>query len=257
VKVAICELPNGLVVGDRAWIELKLGLARQSVDLLLLNEMPFGAWLAAAETYDPAAAARSVETHEAALAAIRDMPCAVLGSRPVPGPDKLSNEAFLVAHGSYRCVHHKHYFPQEPGFCERTWFAPQRQGFDVVEHAGLRIGVLVCTEVMFTEWARAYRRQGAQLIVVPRASGVSVQQWHVAAAMAAVSSGCYVLSSNRQTGAEPAAQPFGGRGFAFSPAGELIAETSRDCPLVTVDIDVERVRKAQANYPCYVSELDC
>lgn len=255
MKIAICELQHRLAVGDRAWNDMEAELARQPPDILLLNEMPFGEWLAASDTCDPAAAARSVELHDAALQAMRRLPCAVLGSRPVPGPGKLSNEAFLMADGNYRAVHHKHYFPQEPGFHEDSWFAPQRRGFEVVDHGELRIGVLLCTELMFTEWARAYRRQGAHVIVAPRASGVSVHQWHAAAAMAAICSGCYVLSSNRRGGSEPSSPAFGGRGFAFSPAGEFIAETSAISPLVTIDIDLQQVREAQANYPCYVKEL--
>lgn len=255
MKIAICELPHRLAVGDRAWHDVEAELIRQTPELLLLNEMPFGEWLAADDTYDPAAAARSIEVHEAALPAIQRLPCAVLGSRPVPGPGKLSNEAFLMVEGNYRPIHHKHYFPQEPGFHEDSWFAPQLGGFDAVNHGELRIGVLLCTELMFTEWARAYRRQGAHVIVVPRASGVSVHQWHAAAAMAAISSGCYVLSSNRRSDSEPSMPTFGGRGFAFSPAGNLIAETSAATPLVTVDIDLQQVREAQANYPCYVKEL--
>lgn len=256
MKIAICELPHRLAVDDGAWRGMELALERQPVELLLLNEMPFGEWLAASDTCDPHAAAQSVEIHAAALPAIRRLPCAVLGSRPVPGPGKLSNEAFLMAEGNCRPVHHKHYFPQEPGFHEASWFASQRGGFDVVNHGELRIGVLLCTELMFTEWARAYRRQGAHVIVAPRASGVSVHQWHAAAAMAAISSGCYVLSSNRRGDPEPPSPAFGGRGFAFSPAGELIAETSAASPLVAIDIDLQQVREAQANYPCYVKELD-
>jgi N-carbamoylputrescine amidase len=63
------------------------------------------------------------------------------------------------------------------------------------------------------------------MIVVPRAAGRSLHRWHTAAAMAAIVSGCYVLSSNRVSG-DAAESTFGGRGFAFSAAGELIAETT-------------------------------
>lgn len=80
--------------------------------------------------------------------------------------------------------------------------------------------------------------------------------WNTAAAMAAAVSGCYVLSSNRvasRTGAEP---NFGGRGFAYSPTGELLAETSSSKPIASVDIDLARVAQAQEGYPCYVRELE-
>jgi N-carbamoylputrescine amidase len=53
-------------------------------------------------------------------------------------------------------------------------------------------------------------------------------------------------------GSEPR---FGGRGFAYSPTGELIGETSEAVPFLSVDIDKRRVAEAQRNYPCYVREL--
>lgn len=82
-----------------------------------------------------------------------------------------------MADGVYQPIHHKHYFPEEPGFYEDSWFAPQRLGFDAVAFRGQRIGVLLCTESMFTKWARHYRRQGAHAFVVPRASGTSLQYY--------------------------------------------------------------------------------
>jgi predicted amidohydrolase len=48
---------------------------------------------------------------------------------------------------------------------------------------------------------------------------------------------------------------FGGRGFVYSPTGELLAETSPSTPLVSIDIDVTRVAEAQSGYPCYVREI--
>jgi N-carbamoylputrescine amidase len=48
---------------------------------------------------------------------------------------------------------------------------------------------------------------------------------------------------------------FGGRGFVYSPTGELLAETSSSTPLVSIDVDVTRVAEAQSGYPCYVREL--
>ena len=210
--------------------------------------MPFGSWLATLDTFDPALAAASVRDHERALATLQEMPTAVLSSRPVPGPHKLSNEAFLIADGRYQAVHHKHFFPQERVFFEDAWFAPQRPGFDVVKHRGLRIGVLLCTELMFNEWARHYRRQGAHVIAVPRASGSS-RKWDTAAAMAAIVSGCYVLSSNRASPANNPNSNFAGRGFVYSPTGELLAETSPSTPLVSIEVDVTRVAEAQSAYP--------
>ena len=254
MKLSVCQLPDGLSPEHPEWVDLLRRIENDRPDIAVLNEMPFGAWVADRDTFDSNLAKAAVDMHEKAIPALERLPAAVLSSRPVPGPHKLSNEAFLIAGGVYQPIHHKHFFPEEPGFFEDTWFAPQRPGFEVVEHRGLRIGVLLCTELMFNEWARHYRRQGAHVIAVPRASGAS-HKWDIAAAMAAVVSGCYVVSSNRAPQANDAGSNFSGRGFAFSPSGELLGETSTSTPLVTIDIDLARVAEAQRSYPCYVREL--
>ena len=254
LKLSICQLPDGLSQEHPAWGDLLRSIEIDRPEIVVLNEMPFGPWIANRDTFDPNLAKAAVEAHERAIPALQRLPAAVLSSRPVPGPRKLSNEAFLIADGAYRPIHHKHCFPEEPGFFEDTWFAPQLPGFDVVEYRGLQIGVLLCTELMFNEWARHYRRQGAHVIAVPRASGAS-HKWDIAAAMAAVVSGCYVVSSNRAPQANDAGSNFSGRGFALSPSGELLGETSTSTPLVTIDIDLARVAEAQRSYPCYVREL--
>jgi len=254
LKLSVSQLPDGLSLDHPAWADLLRRIEIDRPDIAVLNEMPFGPWIANHETFDPALAKDSVEEHERALPVLLNMAVPVLSSRPVLGPQKLSNEAFLITGGRYQPIHHKHFFPQEPGFFEDAWFAPQLPGFNVIEHRGLKIGVLLCTELMFNEWARHYRRQGARVIVVPRASGAS-PKWYTAASMAAIVSGCYVLSSNRAPAENDQSSNFGGRGFAFSPAGELLAETSPSNPLVSIDIDLTLVDEAQRNYPCYVREL--
>ncbi len=255
LKLTVCELPTNLSPDHTAWADFARRIEHTQADLALLNEMPFGAWIAREPRFDADLAAASIEAHESALPALRQLPAAVIGSRPIRGRIKLCNEAFLLADGVYRPIHHKHYFPQEEGFFEETWFAPQRPGFDVTEYRGLRIGVLLCTELMFTEWARHYRRQGAHVIVSPRASGNSMRRWDVAARMAAIVSGCYVLSSNRVSHGANSGQHFGGHGFAYSPTGELLNETSEATPLLSVNIDVSLVAEAQRSYPCNVREL--
>lgn len=107
---------------------------------------------------------------------------------------------------------------------------------------------------MFNEWARSYRRQGAHLLVIPRASEQGFERWKTAAAMAAIVSGCYVVSANRvgKCGDE---LTFGGKGFAFSPDGSLISETSSDNPVVSFDLDFGFVENQQKQYPCYVREI--
>ena len=253
MRVAFCELPDGTVPGDANWAAFAAPVAAESPDLLVMNEMPFGPWLAATASYDVECAAASVETHAHAITALRALKAgAVLTSAPVPAGFNLANEAFLITPEGPRAIHQKHYFPDEPGFHEARWFTTARPGFEPVMVGDLVVGVLLCSELMFNEWARHYHRRGANLIAVPRATGTSHVRWKTAAAMAAIVSGCYVVSSNR-VGGEVG---FGGCGFAFAPSGELIAETNPEKPVCSIELDLAAVRRAQASYPCYIPELD-
>lgn len=254
MKVSFGELPTGLVPGDAPWRAAVDRLSVADPDLVVLNEMPFGPWLAASPRYSAAAAREAIALHEAGLAALSDLGRAtVVASRPIAGREVLRNEAFAWRAGDYRALHQKHYFPSEPGFYERSWFERPPTDFAVHDLGAVKVGVLLCTEVMFNEWARHYGRAGAQLILVPRASGTTVRTWQAALAMAAVVSGCYVVSSNR-VGVE-GEQTFGGRGFVYAPGGELLAATDAEHPIATIAVDPERVRQAQAGWPCDVPEL--
>ena len=253
MKACVCQLPDGLQADDPAWRDFAGFVESERPVITLLNEMPFGPWIARDETFRDESARASLAAHKDGLHAIQTLPTAAIGSRPIRGHHKLVNEAFLLFEGAYRSIHHKQYFPEESGFFEDTWFAATQSGFDVTEYDGVRIGVLLCTELMFTEWARHYRHQGAHLIVAPRASGTSMRHWHASARMAAIVSGCYVLSSNRVGGSAPT---FGGKGMIYSPTGNLLGMTSNKQPFLCADIDLALVADAQRKYPCNVREID-
>jgi N-carbamoylputrescine amidase len=255
MNIVICQLPDDLAPDSLSWDRFARRVERAQPDLTVLNEMPFGPWAAREAEFDDYLAAASIEAHDAAMPALRALPGAVIGTRPVRCRDRLANEAYLLADGECRAFHHKQYFPQEPGFFESTWFTAGRAGFEPVEHRGVRFGALLCTELMFNEWARHYRRRGAHVIVVPRAGGSNLARWHTAARMAAIVSGCYVLSSNRVSPRHDGHPRFGGVGFAYSPGGDLLQETSDEQPCISIRIDLDLVRRAQREYPCYVPEL--
>ena len=137
----------------------------------------------------------------------------VAGTRPGHSGQKRLNQAFLWTKSSgARIVHTKQYFPDEEGYYEKQWFQAGPRNFRVANFGGIRAVLLICTELMFNEHARRYGRKGANVILVPRAVGkTSLCQWLVAAKMAAIVSGAYVLSSNRR-GMDRRGQEFGGRG---------------------------------------------
>ncbi len=254
MRVGFVEWPEGLQPSGPEWTKLAEQVAGARLELLITNELPFGRWIAAGPAFDRNTAQDSVAIHEAGLAALTALPVPViLSSRPVWAGDRLANEAFALELGTSRALHRKRYFPAEPGWFETSWYAPGDGRFQATDVAGLRIGVLLCTDVMFNEHARGYGRQGAALIAIPRATGASVEMWQAAGKMTAIVSGAYVISSNR-VGLSPPGPVFGGGGFAYHPDGSLLATTTPADMLIVVEVEPRVSDRQRAAYPCYVAE---
>jgi N-carbamoylputrescine amidase len=150
--------------------------------------------------------------------------------------------------GGYQGVHDKFYLPDEEGFYERRWFDRSRRDFALAQIDDLAIGFLICTEVMFNEWARHYGRRGANVIAVPRASS-DHERWTLACCMAALVAGTFVISSNRADG-----NSFGGLGMIIGPDGDVLATTSRQTPFATANVDLLESARAKQTYPRDVLE---
>jgi len=236
------------------WSAVAADVTRCGPQVLITNEMPFGPWLAASPNFDVALARTSVRIHEDGVQALRALKVPIIiSSRPVIAGERLANEAFILEHGCFRFLHQKHFFPAEEGWFETEWFRTSKPGFEVMEIDGLRIGALLCTELMFNERARAYGKSGAHLIAVPRATGRSITPWKTAGAMAAIASGCYVVSSNR-VGSSSAGPTFGGGAYSFAPDGSLLSESNEDCSIVIFELDKALAEEQKSRYPVYVDE---
>jgi N-carbamoylputrescine amidase len=257
VRLTVLEAPPELSpVGDE-WERFARGARGARADLLLLNELPFGRWISAGPAATPDILHDSRARHAAGLERLAELGApVVLGTRPVDAGGRSTNEGFVwTAEEGLTGVHTKQFFPCEEGYWESRWFERGETHFRVADAGGVRVGFLICTEVMFTEWARHYGRSGAHLIVVPRAVGPeSLRRWRTALAMAAVASGCYVATSNR-AGRDSRGQEFGGRGWIFDPLGDLVAETSAEHPFASAELDLDLVETARRGYPCYVEDL--
>jgi N-carbamoylputrescine amidase len=257
LRIAFVEWPEDLSADHPRWSELKNCVAAARPDILLTNELPFGPWLASGEKFLRGAAEASIHAHERGLELLRELHLpAVISTRPVWNGKRLANEAFALENGAARALHRKQYFPSEPGWFESQWYVGGDSGFAAAEILGIKVGVLICTEAMFNEHARAYGKQRAALLVIPRASGENIGPWRIAGAMAALISGAYVVSSNR-VGRSPASPQFGGGGFAYAPQGQLLAMTSTANSVRTIELDPEASAAAQREYPCYVPERSC
>ena len=184
VRVAFVEWPESLSPNHPQWKDLKSSITAAHPDILVTNELPFGPWIAEGAEFSEEDARLSVSAHEEGLQALIDFDLpAVISSRPVWAGKRLANEAFVLENRIVRPLHRKQYFPNEPGWFESEWYAGDDSGFDVEEVLGMNIGVLLCTDAMFNERARAYGRHKAALIVIPRASGLDLDSWKIAGAI--------------------------------------------------------------------------
>lgn len=239
------------------WRDTVDAVVKESPDLLLMNEMPFGRWIAHQRQPDPVVLRESHRAHEAGNAGLAELGVpTVLSTRPCLVGGRSVNQAFVwTQRGGIAPLHTKQYFPDEEGFYEAHWWRPGRQRFDLGTAGALRIGFLICTDVQFLEHARAYGRAGAHLIAVPRAvTATTLDRWKTVMAAAAITSGCYVASSNRVGVDEVTGMEFGGGSWIFGPDGTVLAETTMERRVVCATIDTEVAEGAKKEYPNYVVE---
>lgn len=255
VRIAVAENDPQLLPGTKSWTRLIEDLNRVKPDIFLLNELPFGPWISTGSTFDHTVWKQSVADHEAGIAALEELGVKIiLGTRSVERGSRRCNEGFVwTLDNGVNAVHTKQHVPHtSPSYNETTWYEPDDLKFQIYQAGPLRVGFLICTDVMFNEHARQYGRDGVQLIVVPRAMPVeAVHMFDVALQMAAIVSGCYVASSNRN-GKDPAGGIFEGRGCIIDPLGRTVAQSSGYCRVVVHDISTEFIEWKQAIYPCDV-----
>jgi predicted amidohydrolase len=250
MKVTVCELPDERQAFASAWEEFVVYVREQQSDLVLLPELPFSAWFARTPQFDAQIWQRAQQEHDVMMNSLSTLaPAIVLGTRLIIEEERHFNRGFFwTPTEGYRGVHDKYYLPNEEDFYERGWFERNQRDFTLAHVQDMAIGFLICTEVMFTEWARYYGKQGANIIAVPRASS-NHERWMLASRMAAVASGAFVISSNRVDD-----RLFAGQGLVIGLNGEMLAATSRQIPFATVEIDLTDSTQAKHTYPRDVQE---
>ncbi|MFT8704488.1 carbon-nitrogen hydrolase family protein [Bifidobacterium aquikefiricola] len=250
--VGVLENIPELIYGTDGWTKLQQQIERQPVDFLVLNELPFGTWLASSHTFDKSRWEESISISQDALKHLDEFNAEnIVGSMPMETADGTRvNAGFLWSRKDGLSIHHyKQHLPHGPGYWETTWTSPGSAGFESFEVSGLKVGFMICTDIMFPEHARQYGRENVDLIVCPRATPPLDQaMFHAALTMAATVSGSYVASSNRGY-TDSLGFSYEGNGRVISPRGIDIAVTNPEDSYLVVDIDTDFVRAKQARYP--------
>ena len=165
----------------------------------------------------------------------------IVAGYPERAGDALYNAAAIVVNGepvrSYRKIH---LF----GF-ERDCFDPGDRPFPVIEHAGLRVGTMICFDWIFPEAARTLALGGADVIAHP--SNLVLPGWcQRAMRIRALENRVYTITANRFGTESRPPRPtlnFTGASCIVDPDGEVIADASEGAPALlqtTVDLDLTR-----------------
>jgi len=257
MKVTVCQLNNESSQFEKDWEELVMHCNSTKSDLVLLPEMPFYPWIANQTSIDESKKNDAIKAHENWIKKFDEFEDIVVAySKPEYKQEKFFNTAYVWSKKTGHIKGHtKHFFPEEEGFYERTWFDREPKKFELVEINGLKIGFLLCTEIWFTQYTRKYGLEGMDFLLCPRATGKSsTDQWIRCGQTSSVIGGAYCLSSNRSGIGEDNFN-WGGTGWICQPMdGALLGVTSNESPFLTIDIDSAKSKQAKNDYPIYVKE---
>jgi predicted amidohydrolase len=122
----------------------------------------------------------------------------------------------------------------------------------VVSGLSFKLGFQVCSDVNRTTGFQLLSAMGAELVLVPRCTPPETyDRWKLVLRANAVTSGCYVVSSNRP--APTAEGMIGGPSIAIGPSGDVLLETTDRIGVVTLSRDM--LEEARAAYPGYLKNF--
>ena len=197
--------------------------------------------LAFPEAYPgPIRADSDYDASDAMSRAARDARCAVCWSRIERGEDGLFRTVAYVQDADGSTV--RRYERSHPAtgdvhpVLSGVGMAPGPELCLVDLASGLRIGVLICSELWLPEIARSLAVEGAEVLLAPAGGGFHrvAPNWQLIARARAIENQCYVGLTQALFGDE--------RGAALLAGPESVLAESPDAGLVVADCDLERVR---------------
>lgn len=236
----------------------RLGEARAAgAELALLPELPLNPWCPASDEVDPTDAETSGgPRHELLAEAARTAGLAVLGGAIVSEPSggrRRNTALFFDAAGELVGTYRKAHLPDEPGFRETAHYGPGTQPPRVLEVAGWKVGIQICSDVNRPQGSHLLAALGAEVILAPRATEPrTYSRWQLVLRANALVGACWVASANRPGPDRPMPEgvTLGGPSVVVDPQGELFAESEE--PLRVVRLERGAVRRARSGYPGYL-----
>jgi len=150
--------------------------------------------------------------------------------------------------GQYRKIH----LPEEEGYWETSHYMPGTDPPTVIQISEATIGVQICSDINRPQGSQILRAQGAELLLVPRATpSETYERWRLILRANAIMSEVYLISVNRpfsEFGVD-----IGGPSLVVGPDGEILFEGTE--PLAIVEIDGNKLKTIGAQYPGYLPRM--
>lgn len=153
----------------------------------------------------------------------------------------IDKQGEVIAH--YRKIHL--YTPNGEGV-----FKPGHQPL-LFDFMGFKVGLNICYDIRFPEFARYLARQGANVLIVPTAWPFPrVEHWNLLTKARAIENQCYVIGVNR-VGTD-GGFTFCGNSRVVDPHGVLVASASEDQEeLLWADLDQSRIDFIRKRQPIF------
>lgn len=230
------------------------GAKRQGAGLAVLPELPLNPWSpatknASAADADPEGGPRT----RLQQATARKVGIGLVGGviRVHPDGRRFNTALIIDARGELVGTYAKAHLPEEPGFWETSHYGPGDAWPTPFTAFGVPFGVQICSDINRPEGCHVLGALSACAVLAPRATeAATYDRWRVVFRANALTSCLYVLSVNRP-GPEFGVL-IGGPSIAVDPDGQVMVESTD--PVVTVEVNADRVRQARGAYPGYLPE---
>ncbi len=245
--------------GDR--LKRRLGeAAAMGAQLAVLPELPLNRWSPISKTQrdeDAEPPPPDGPRFRRLLEAVTESGIAVLGGAIVQDPDtrrRLNTAMLLDASGRLVGTYSKIHLPEEPGYWETSHYeagtaAPVPL---IVPGTSMSVGIQICSDINRPAGAQLLAAQGAEAIIVPRATErETYPKWQLVFQAVALTNAVWVVSVNRP---DDPTVPIGGPSVVVDPAGQIVLET--EDPVVAATLDRRAVASARESYPGYLSQRE-
>jgi len=117
-------------------------------------------------------------------------------------------------------------------------------------------GMAICYDLRFPELFRRYAVEDQVTMVILSAEWplVRIEHWRTLLMARAIENQCYIVATN--TAGEVGDTVFGGHSMVVDPWGKIIVEAGEEPQLLTVDIELDRVKEAREKIPVFDDRRD-